>query len=243
MTSKYLNQSPIQSKPLKRKAYGHIAHLPGSRLGPGDHHCSEGEAKILTEKARDQHDHITVTEKLDGSNVAICRIDNEIIPINRAGYRANTASNNCHRSFAKWVYENPEPFDTLLEEGEWLSGEWLALAHGTLYDLKDRPPFVAFDLWTNNDRNLHKDLSSRCRQAGITTAPILWEGGPCSIGSALDLLGEHGHYGAIDPAEGCVWRCERKGECKHLAKYVRPGKIDGKYLPPVSGEKELWLYL
>lgn len=36
-------------KPIKIlgfKAYGSIPHLPDSRMGPGDHHCAPGQAKI-----------------------------------------------------------------------------------------------------------------------------------------------------------------------------------------------------
>lgn len=46
------------------KNYGHIAHLPGSRMGPGDHSCELGQARIATLKARDRHDHVIVQEKL-----------------------------------------------------------------------------------------------------------------------------------------------------------------------------------
>jgi len=45
-------------KPLGMKNYGHIAHLPGSRMGPGDHSCELGQARIATLKARDRRDHI-----------------------------------------------------------------------------------------------------------------------------------------------------------------------------------------
>jgi hypothetical protein len=54
-------------KPLGMKNYGHIAHLPGSRMGPGDHSCELGQARIATLKARDRHDQIIVQEKLDGT--------------------------------------------------------------------------------------------------------------------------------------------------------------------------------
>jgi len=37
-------------KPLGGKSYGHIAHLPGSRMGPGDHKCHEGQKRIATEE-------------------------------------------------------------------------------------------------------------------------------------------------------------------------------------------------
>ena len=56
------------------KNYGHIAHLLGSRIGPGDHMCEAGQARIATLKARDRHDHIIAQEKLDGTNVGAARL-------------------------------------------------------------------------------------------------------------------------------------------------------------------------
>src|SRR5207302_2425635 len=75
-------------KPMGRKAYGSICHLPGSRLGPGDHKLNEDQTRILTERCRDKHDLIVVQEKLDGSNVAVARINGEVIALGRAGYPA-----------------------------------------------------------------------------------------------------------------------------------------------------------
>jgi len=54
----------MQQKPLGRKNYGHIPYLPGSRMGPGDHKCHEGQARIATAKVRDKNDEIFVQEKL-----------------------------------------------------------------------------------------------------------------------------------------------------------------------------------
>jgi hypothetical protein len=45
--------------------------LPNSRLGEGDHCVTDGQARIATVKTRDQHDRITVQEKLDGSNAKL----------------------------------------------------------------------------------------------------------------------------------------------------------------------------
>jgi hypothetical protein len=242
MSTKSDNVSPIVAKPLRRKAYGNISHLPGSRLGPGDHHCSEGQAKILLEKTRDRHDHIIVCEKLDGSNVAVCRIGGEIIPLSRKGYLAASSQYPQHRAFTRWVYQHAPLFDALLNEGEWVSGEWLGLAHGTIYDLRNRPPFAAFDLWRNGERVIYDEFLFLCECAGVETVPVLCRGEPCSVNAALALLGDHGRYGAVDLAEGCVWRCERKGKCEFLAKFVRADKEDGKYLPAVSGKSEVWLW-
>src|SRR3989442_5967093 len=83
-------------KPLGIKAYGSICHLPGSRLGPGDHKLNPGQAKILTEKTRDKHDLIIVQEKLDGSNVAVARVSSQLIPLGRAGYPAISSKYEQH---------------------------------------------------------------------------------------------------------------------------------------------------
>ena len=50
-------------------------------------------------------------------------------------------------------------------------------------------------------------------------------------------------HGAIDPIEGAMWRVEskgNKGNVEFLAKYVRHDKVDGRYLPKVSGQPEVW---
>ena len=69
-----------REKPLGRKAYGSIPHLPNSRIGPGDHKCHEGQERIATVKSRNKHDVIIVQEKLDGSNVAVALKDGIILP-------------------------------------------------------------------------------------------------------------------------------------------------------------------
>ena len=51
----------------------------------------------------------------------------------------------------------------------------------------------------------------------------------------LEKLEPSGH-GAIDGVEGAVWRVERKGVVDFLGKYVRPDKVDGKYLESVTGQ-------
>jgi len=153
-------------KPLGRKNYGSIGHLPCSRMGPSDHACHEGQARIATEKARDKHDVIIVTEKLDGTNVGIACVGDEIHALGRAGYLAETSKYLQHRLFAQWVHE--QDWCSVLAPGERLVGEWLAQAHSTRYTLP-LGPFAAFDLMV--------------------------------------------------------------GEFDFMAKWVRPDKIDGKYLP------------
>jgi len=237
-------------KPLGRSAYGSIPHLPGSRIGPGDHHIPEGQARILLEQQR-PGDVIIVEEKLDGACMAVANIDGEIVPLIRAGYRARDGLYEHLRAFDPWVMERADLFKRLLEPGERVVGEWLAMAHGTLYDCKEPmfAPFVAFDIFRNNERILRKEFWPRiisliadlCRDCcGISAAtPIVFDG-PLPISKALHMLGERGHAGALEKPEGAVWRCEREGRVEFLAKYVRPEKIDGRYLPEVSGAEAIW---
>jgi hypothetical protein len=234
-------------KPLGIKNYGSIPHLPGSRMGPGDHTCHEGQARIATEKARDKNDEILVTEKLDGSNVGVARIGDSIIPIGRAGYPAISSPYIQHRYFAEWAYENTERFMAVLVMGERLVGEWLAQAHGTKYKLFHEP-FVAIDLMYKHIRLPHDEFKSRIWPGEFISPMLIHRGGPLSIEEAMAKLnpgGYWGFHGSLEPVEGAVWRVERdkptgkKGEKERvvdfLVKYVRPDKVDGKYLPEISG--------
>lgn len=225
-------------KPLGRKAYGSIPHLPESRIGPGDHHCHEGQARICTAAKRDKHDNIIVTEKLDGSCVAVARVEGTIHALGRAGWPALTSPHFQHRLFHDWAMGRETLFLDLLSDGEVLIGEWLAQAHGTKYDLAGHGPFAVFDLTKGGKRLPYARLVERVN-GRLSMVPLLHEGGPVSIALVLDKLG-NGHYGALDTAEGAVWRVERKGQFDFLAKFVRLDKVDGLYLPEQTGHEAVW---
>ena len=230
-------------KPLGIKAYGSICHLPGSRLGPGDHKLNEGQARILTQKARNMHDVIFVQEKLDGSNVCVARVGGALVALGRAGYPAVSSPYEQHRLFADWVGRRLERFEWLVE-GERLCGEWLAQAHGTRYALAHEP-FVPFDLMRGPERAPYAEFSERVVAAGFTIPRLLSQGPPVAVEAALELLEgnpkcRNGFHGALDPVEGAVWRVERKGMVDFLGKFVRPEKVDGCYLPELSGMEPVW---
>lgn len=232
-------------KPLGGKNYGSIAHLPGSRMGPADHKCHEGQERICLTKVRDKHDRIIVQEKLDGSNVGVAMVNGEILALTRAGYLASTSPYEQHHLFGAWVERNQARFSSVLREGERLVGEWLLQAHGTRYNLSHEP-FVAFDLMVGAKRSTYYELSDRNAGEFILPATV-HIGGALSIGDAMALLGPLGKHGALDPIEGAMWRVERNelygptrpGERRwvvdFLAKYVRSDKADGCYLESVTG--------
>lgn len=234
----------LASKPLGGKSYGSIPHLPGSRMGPGDHHVSPGQARICTEQVRDKHDTIIVQEKLDGSNVSVALINSEIVALGRAGYKAQSSKYEQHQLFAYWVRLNEARFRAVLNDGERICGEWLAQAHGTIYNLPHEP-FVAFDIikgvGDTRRRFTLYELTQRTMRGDFVTPTLLRMGAPVPISEALELLEYHrDRHGAVGDIEGAVWRVERHGEVDFLAKYVRPDKVDGKYLPEMSGQEAIW---
>lgn len=221
----------MSCKPIGRKNYGSIPHLPGSRMGPGDHSCHNGQQRIATQKARDKHDVIIVTEKVDGSNVGIARVGDDIFALGRSGYLAQSSKHEQHQLFSYWVRQQEDRWRAVLEPGERLIGEWLAQAHGTRYSLP-QGPFVAFDLMKGDKRMPFKQIHDRCLVSEVPMPKLLHIGSPISVEEAMELHGE-GDHGCDEP-EGAVWRVERNGHFDFMVKWVRPDKIDGKYLPDVS---------
>jgi len=224
-----------EDKPLRAKAYGHIPHLPGSRMGPGDHHCHPGQSLMCTVKRKEKHDEVIVQEKLDGSCCAVALIDGTLVPLTRSGNPASDSRYRQHHLFAAWVYSQQERFLGVLQEGERIVGEWLAQAHGTRYNLP-HDPFVVFDIMTLHERTAYDVFIERVKAGGFVTPRLIHRGDPIDIEAVLAKLEPSGH-GAIDLVEGAVWRIERRGKVHFLAKYVRSDKADGIYL---SEDDPLW---
>lgn len=233
----------MSKKPLGHKNYGSIPHLPGSRMGPADHKCHDGQKQIACIALRNRHDRVIVQEKLDGSNVGIALLNGVILPLTRAGYLANTSPFKMHHEFNSWVYENESRFRAVLQDGERLCGEWLLVAHGTKYNLPHEP-FVAFDIMQEHQRLPYGEFISRVSCGSFVTPHLISDTGPISIEKVMRLLGKYGFHGAVEQVEGAVWRVERsrlvdkrkgniggrKPNVDFVVKYVRPDKIDGKYL-------------
>src|SRR5690625_2959873 len=228
-------------KPLGQRNYGSIPHLSGSRLGPSDRRANPGQEEILTFSSRGRR--IILTEKLDGSNMGVARIGDEIIALNRADYEANTSPYEFQRCFTHWVKKREDLFRSLLEDGERVVGEWMLLAHGTRYRIETEDSlFVAFDIMTKSQRHSYDIFKERCMAHGLTVAPLLSDGEARSIHEALAMLGDSGFSGALDKPEGVVWRAEHKSKCEFLAKYVYADKVDGCFLPEVAGCDPIWNY-
>lgn len=227
--------------------YPSIGHLPGSRTGPRDRTVSVSMARACTDPSAARADTtVTVQEKLDGSCVMVARIAGVVTALGREGRRASESPNVGRRMFARWVAREAARFEALLGAAgeERAVGEWLALVHGTRYELAHEP-FVLFDLVTGNAheptiRTPSRVVEERARAHGFATPRVLHRGAPLPIAEARALLGAHGHHGAREGAEGVVYRVERGDRVLIVAKVVEPSKVDGALLPENTGAPALF---
>ena len=241
------------NKPLRKKCYGRICHLPGSQTSTRDRTCNIGDRRLAIEIFPNPFYRVIVSEKLDGSSVGVAKMGSgNCIPLVRSGYRAEETKYFQHKLFAKWVYDNFKRFNDLLRTGERACGEWMALAHGTRYKLHHEP-FVIFDIMEGNNRICQDVLQERSSKYEFITPHIIHRGGPLPIKDALEKLGTYGFHGALDPVEGAVWRIERKKlvnpyenwgprewRFEAIVKYVKPDKKFGCYFPERTGDKPIW---
>ena len=234
----------MSTKPLGRKSYGSIGHLLGSRVGPGDHHVHVGQHRCMTQQLP-KGDRLIVQEKLDGTNVGVCKVDGKIHAIGRAGWLAASSPYRHVNMFSEWVEANRARFEALLlSDGDRVCGEWLAAVHGTVYEL-EHEPFVAFDYFNGRDeRMLHDDFVDLLMMKYEFTTPHVFHNAEeaCAIEKVADAPSKHGALlgttASPGPKEGVVYRWERsrEGRVIMLAKWVRPDKIDSL---PVTGA-ETW---
>lgn len=244
------------TKPLGHKNYGSIGHLPGSKLGPGDHTINDGMARILTETGRNKNGSkkytIIAEEKYDGANVGIARIGSEIVAIGRAGYPAATSPYEQFYWFSYWVEQRAALFRNLLDDGERLCGEWMAVSHGIRYEIPGEP-FVPFDIMRGHDRALREEFCERVEPLvahGIASPRRVTatdRGVPVAEALAILRSGYHPGGACAQPVgigqpnighEGLVYRAERDGQVCFLAKWVRETFEPGALLPGIGRDDD-----
>lgn len=183
----------------------------------------------------DNHNYFASGVLVHNSCVAVALQGGRLYPLTRGGRPAESSPFENHRLFAQWVWDHEDRFRRVLRDGERIIGEWLAQAHGTIYDLTEREPFGVFDIMQGDVRLAYDEFYERV--SGYFERPsLLHIGPPLSVEDAMAL--HHEVHWPCDEIEGVVYRVERGGKVDFLAKYVRPDKVDGKYLPQVSGGKD-----
>jgi hypothetical protein len=236
------------AKPLGGKAYGSIAHMPGSKRGPGDHGISEQQAAIVTDK-RPSTMRVYAQEKLDGTCMVVAKTDGRIVALGRKGHPAESAPYEHMRLFASWVAQRASRFARLLNEGERVAGEWLLMTTSIRYRVLDPDAlFVAFDIMREQTRAVTLDVEDRCNECRVDVVGTL--GVEDAFPGHFEMLErlERCRNGDIETdarAEGIVYRVERKHlgawESSFLAKWTRPDFEAGSALVGIGANPEpIW---
>ncbi|GGR03699.1 RNA ligase family protein [Deinococcus ruber] len=212
-------------RPLGGKAYGRVAHLPGSRQGAGERQIAPELVRRLTVSPR-SGDQVWVQEKLDGTNLSVLRLGDELVALTRAGYRAANSRRIQGRLFAVWVQTQAHRFLDVLQPGERVVGEWLLFAHGTHYVLPHEP-FVVFDIMQGTQRLPLRVLTNRL--SGTFILPFVHAQSAALPATVYDALTLPGHHGAATYPEGLIYRLEHGDHVECVAKWVRPNYRTGQY--------------
>lgn len=220
--------------------YQPFPYLPESQRPAGGIELPPVDAAICTEQAQ-EGDLVLVLEKLDGVSVGIARKYGELSPINGIGNTLTERAKGAeYKLFFQWFRRNRRRF-TWLGDGERVMGEWLAQAHGTRYNLvgTGHAPLVVVDIAKSNHwRAPYSETVSRCADAGLECAEILYMGGAVPVEDALARLSIDGlPVLGGDTHEGVVYRVERRRGVRGnvgvetLAQYVRHEHRPHRYLP------------
>lgn len=215
-----LSLSKVKNGKIIPRSYPSIGHMPGSKMiSDEDKLIGADLNKYLIERRHKQSDLVIVTEKVDGSNVAVYREDNVLYPLVRRGYDCRTAPYEWLQDFAKYVKDNEDRFNILLDVGERICGEWMVKTHTLTYNMKHEP-FIVFDIISGNSRLRYFNMRTICNRVGFPTAGLVHAGESIPVDMALKLLGKGYHGVAGGKPEGVVYRYENDNGYWFSAKYV-----------------------
>jgi len=222
--------------------YGSIPHLKGSKMtdtrdkGLSDHQTNMvcvSPRKTINGKTVQFQEWFTVLEKTDGANVGTIRTDTGFEYVSRNGYSCKTADFHHHREFYDLMSQRENILSEILEPGDRAVFEYLGWKHSIAYDIP-HDPCIILDIFKQGRRVPFAEMQKIVGDK-FQLPKVLYAGpGPCPIPDMLELLGEYGHHGAIDKAEGFIVRVEplrnNVQSVEFLCKYVRDDFHPGKYI-------------
>ena len=125
-------------------------------------------------------------------------------------------------------------FDELVVEGEHVCGEWLPLAHGTIYKrLNINSIFEIFDIRIPNGRRLFSDTVERCNKVDLQTVPVLHYGKAIQYGNINYMPFGDPQEGS----EGMVYRLENDEGFQFAGKILFRPMTSGQYL---NDDNPIW---
>lgn len=212
--------------------FSSIKHLSGSRLidDKDSYMSKEGQRKFI-EKKLNLLDNIIVTEKIDGMNAGLMRLNNEYYSLSRKGYDVRTKilyeDNSINFLFFFWAYYCSEFVQKyVLMEGERLVFENAMMIHSLQYDFKKQEPVFLLAVYDkDNKRTNYEDTKDIAYSYDVQLPPVLSERLPLKPEGIMKFY-DKSPVGCKGLTEGLVYWYERYNSDTHsysydgLAKYV-----------------------
>ena len=147
------------------------------------------EFKAWDKIPRGKGQHVTITEKLDGTNACVIIIEGKLVGV-QSRTRLITPENDNY-GFAKWTHENKESLEKLGDGYHY--GEWYGEGIQKNHHKKDGKYLALFNTFRfSEERPLPKDIN-------IEIVPILYSGSKKDINideimKSLELQAEEANY-------------------------------------------------
>lgn len=224
MVFRYL--PPVREGKLVPRNFGHIGHLRGSRMIDNeDTLINEAERVKFVLCKRDPKDDVIITEKIDGMNAGVVKLNGLLYPINKKGYDVRgmgmqrTELRALADSWTNWVDEHYEIYDDILEEGERLVFENAIMMHTLRYRFSGDPVFLLAKYDANNRKLIYDELCQIGKEYKLRQPPMLCRGVAIDPSLVINQYPK-GLVGARDGIEGIVYSYEHAGQVEGCAKYV-----------------------
>lgn len=222
----YRNLPPIREGKILSRNFGSIGHLSGSKMiDSADSLLSKEEQEKYVQCKRNKNDIVIITEKIDGMNAGVVKMDGLLYPINRRGYDTRIMGLQYKElavlgeGWAKWVDDHYFIYDAILQEGEHLVFEYAEYRHTLEYKFKCEPVFLLAKYNADNKRINYASLSVLAQKYDLVQPPLL------NIGVAVPpeiIIKQYpkGLAGVKGKLEGIVYNYEHNGNHASCAKYV-----------------------
>lgn len=212
--------------------FSSIKHLSGSKLidDKDSYMSKEGQRKFV-EKKLNLLDNIIVTEKIDGMNAGLMRLNNEYYSLSRKGYDIRTKilyeDKSINFLFFFWAYYCSEFVQKyVLMEGERLVFENAMMIHSLQYDFKKQEPVFLLAVYDKDNKRMnYEDTKDIAYFYDVQLPPVLSERLPLKPEEIMKFY-DKSPVGCKGLTEGLVYWYERYNSDTHscsydgLAKYV-----------------------
>lgn len=216
---------------LVDRNFGSIKHLNGSKLiEVKDTYLDIEKQKYFTEQLRDKRtDKVIISEKIDGMNAGVIKLNNRIYPISRKGYDVRTLGVANHKTvylaycWAKWVNEHAYEYSQILENGDRLVFENCIVKHTLKYKFKGSPVFL-LAMYRKDKQVSYEELTEIAKEYNLQLPPLINYGIALEPRTILSNYGK-GLVGCKESTEGIVYRYETNKELIGYAKFVSNSKL------------------